>query len=154
MRSVLLLLFVFANLAITAGYIYLAFAVVPKLKVTLLRTKVGGIGFFLLCGLTHLLLALAPAYDTGHTTSAESASSWVMLAVHLPQAVAVWLFVSGLYIEVGNFGLLRLARPVHEQRPGPGEPRETVEPGQPVEPVEPVEPGRPGLTGPSGAQEP
>ncbi len=108
--SPLLLLFILSNLAITAGYVYLAFAVIPKVKIRLKRTKVGGVGFFLLCGITHLMLALGPVFDNSDVTMAETGASWLMLAVHVPQAICVWLFAGGLFIEIGDYGLLALRK--------------------------------------------
>jgi hypothetical protein len=104
----LLFLFVAANLAITAGYFLLAFAVVPQVRIQLLRTKIGGIGFFLTCGLTHANMALQSVINHDHMSMAEMAVQWHMLAIHIPQAVAVWLFVTGIFIEMGDYGLLRL----------------------------------------------
>lgn len=110
--------FVLANVLITAGYLFLALVVVPKVSIQLLRTKIGGIGFFLLCGATHLHMAAAAITDdSGHTYSAAS-TSWWMLAIHVPQAICVWLFVTGLYIEIGDFGLLRTKEAVRRERAG------------------------------------
>ncbi len=107
---VLLFVFVLANAAITAGYAFLAIAVIPKVAVQLLRTKLGGIGFFLLCGLTHAHMAWAALFDQEHGGYAYMAVTPAMLAIHVPQAICVWLFVWGIYVEMGEFGLLRLKR--------------------------------------------
>lgn len=73
------------NVIITAGYIWAARYVVPHLPVRPV-TFAGGIGFFLLCGLTHLehavhaLFYRAPVHLHDHL-------------IHAPQAVAVWVFL-------------------------------------------------------------
>lgn len=96
-------LFAFANLAITAGYLYLALMVMPKVTLTMRMTKIGGIGFFLLCGLTHLEMA-GHAMLGPDETFGEMARSLHMLVIHLPQSIAVWMFVTGLYIELVRWG--------------------------------------------------
>lgn len=91
-------LFVVANMGIFAGYVFAATAVAPRLLVRLRRTKVGGIIFFLTCGLTHLELAVHAAthvdIDTPEFTSPH------MVAIHLVQVVAVWMFLTGIYREL------------------------------------------------------
>lgn len=104
-NSFALFLFVLANLAITLGYLYLAFTVVPKVPVTLKRTKIGGTGFFVLCGLTHTDMALSALFHSSMTLG-QMMTSWHMLGIHVPQAICVWLFVTGLYIEVGRWAFL------------------------------------------------
>ncbi len=104
---ILLFIFVLSNVAITAGYAFLAVAVVPRVAVKLARTKLGGVGFFLLCGLTHLHMAYQALFDQGAMGYAYMAVEPIMLLIHVPQAICVWLFVTGVYIEMGDFGLLR-----------------------------------------------
>lgn len=101
-NPLLLFVFVMANVLITCGYIYLAVQVVPRVRVTLRRTKIGGIGFFLLCAGTHLDMAYHALFYPGKSIQ-DMFISPEMLAIHVPQAVAVWLFVTGLYVEVGNW---------------------------------------------------
>ncbi len=103
----LLFLFIVANLTITAGYIFVAFWVVPKVRIQLKRTLIGGVGFFVLCGLTHIDMALSAIFGE-NMTMLQMATSWHGLAIHIPQAFAVWMFVTGLYIELGSFGGIRL----------------------------------------------
>lgn len=96
-------LFVLSNVAITLGYVFLAAVVVPRITVRLHRTRWGGIGFFLLCGLHHLdnvfHYLYEPTAEVQHIYVA-----WHMILVDVPQAVCVWLFVSGLYIEFVRWG--------------------------------------------------
>lgn len=98
MGGMLLVIFVLSNLAIASGYIYAASAVVPQMKARRWQTKVGGILFFLTCGLTHLELALHAAAETAGGLS--DFESWHMIAIHLVQACAVWLFLTSLYREL------------------------------------------------------
>jgi hypothetical protein len=94
-------LFALENLAICAGYVFVAFVVAPlfmrKVGVRYRTTRVGGIGFFLLCGLTHGDMAFEALFATAHE---PMAAQWWMHAIHGPQAVAVWAFVIGLYLEL------------------------------------------------------
>lgn len=87
--------FIIANLAITAGYLFVAFKIAPNFKVTKWYTKIGGVLFFLLCGMTHLQMAYHAWSGTHH-----SYTSWVSLAIHIPQSIAVWMFVYGIYVEL------------------------------------------------------
>jgi hypothetical protein len=100
--------FVLTNIVIACGYVFVATKILPKIQVTLLRTKIGGVMFLSLCGATHLDMAYHALFEHG-MTFAEMATSWHMLAIHIPQAVAVWLFVTGLYIEVGSWAIPRHA---------------------------------------------
>lgn len=107
MRSTL---FVVANLAITLGYLYLSVFVVPRVSMHLLRTRIGGAGFFLLCGLHHLEGVAHVLFEL------DEPVRHVMLATHMllidiPQAICVWMFVTGLYIELVREG------PADSQRP-------------------------------------
>lgn len=88
------IIFIIANLVITAGYLFVALRIAPYFKVTYLYTKIGGIFFFILCGLTHAQMAYYAWTQTHHDYT-----SWVSLAIHIPQAIAVWMFVLGLYRE-------------------------------------------------------
>jgi hypothetical protein len=99
-------LFVMANIVITGGYAFVALKIVPKINITLLRTKIGGVGFFALCGATHLHMAYSSLFETDMSFG-HMATSWLSLAIHLPQAIFVWMFVTGLYIEIGSWALGR-----------------------------------------------
>lgn len=105
----MLYLFSLANLFITLAYLYLAFRIVPKIRVNLRRTKIGGVGFFLLCAATHtdmwVMALLQP-----HMTILAMATSWHMNLIHIPQAFAIWMFVSGLFIEVGDYAKITSLR--------------------------------------------
>jgi hypothetical protein len=116
-HPLLLFLFLMANIAISFGYFYLAAFVIPSIRVQLMRTKIGGASFLFLCALTHLDMAFSGLFHP-HMTMGEMAVQWHMLAIHLPQAVCVWMFVTGLYIEVGRWS----RRPDDESGPVKGIP--------------------------------
>ncbi len=109
--STSLFLFVASNLAIVVGYVFLAVYVIPRVTVRLKRTKIGGVGFFLLCGLHHLdnvlHVLLQPNANVRH-----SMLELHMLLIDVPQAVCVWLFVTGLYVELVRWGPWATQNPV------------------------------------------
>jgi hypothetical protein len=96
-------LFVASNVGIMLGYIFMAAFVVPRVTARLRRTRIGGVGFFLTCGLHHL-------ENVGHVLfEGEQRVRDVMLSTHMllidvPQVVFVWVFVTGLYLEVVRWG--------------------------------------------------
>lgn len=94
-------LFALENLAICAGYLFVAVKVAPlfmrKVGVRYWWTKVGGIGFFLLCGLTHGEMAWRALFDHGMPVMVTELHAHL---IHAPQAVCVWMFVIGLYVEL------------------------------------------------------
>lgn len=94
--------FALANIAIVGGYLFIAATVAPlfmkKVGVSLWATRLGGIAFFILCGWTHLWIALGGMSD--QHMGCEMATSTSMQVVHTLQAVAVWTFVIGLYLEL------------------------------------------------------
>lgn len=102
-NDVSLWLEVAANVAIFAGYVFIALKVVPYVTVNLKRTRIGALGFFSLCGLHHLEGAvhlIVMPEENYH----EAMLSWHMLLVDVPQAFFVWLFVTGLYLELVKWG--------------------------------------------------
>lgn len=96
-------LFVASNLAIMLGYIFLASIVVPRVPVKLLRTKLGGVGFFSLCGLHHLDQVLHYVFQPAAQIQ-DVYTELHMVGLDIPQAVCVWMFVTGLYIEMVRWG--------------------------------------------------
>lgn len=90
-------LFAASNLAIFCGYLFIGFVIVPNIEVKLWMTKVGGFFFFATCGLTHLELAVHTFVERGLYRGQLLSSH--MLAIHAVQAVAIVLFVTGLYSE-------------------------------------------------------
>jgi len=98
MNDVLLFVAALANFAIFAGYLFVAAFIAPELKLEKRRTRLGGIVFFATCGLTHLDIAFHAITQTPITV--DDLSSWWHLAVHVPQAISVWFFVTGIYSEI------------------------------------------------------
>lgn len=97
MNTFWLSLFVGCNIGIMLGYVFVAIFIAPKISVELVRTKVGGIWFFVTCAFTHAEMASHALFSNG--LSLNEMLSVHMLVIHLTQVVAVWLFVSGLYVE-------------------------------------------------------
>lgn len=97
------ILSVIANVGITLGYVFLAAFVVPRITLRLWRTRLGGVGFFLLCGLHHLDNAAHLVLDP-HAMVEHMMLNNFMLLIDVPQVICVWLFVSGLYVEVAQWG--------------------------------------------------
>lgn len=114
-HPVLLLIFIVANVVIASAYIYLALTVMRRINVRLLSTRIGGIGFFGLCGLTHLEMAYN-ALAHSNVSFGMMDTSWYMLAIHVPQAVCVWMFVTGLYVEVDSWDTGRNVGPASSTR--------------------------------------
>lgn len=96
-----LAVFVVANALIVAGYVFIGVMVVPNATARLARTRVGGIFFFLLCASTHADMAYRAFADPAEGAHATSP---IMLTTHVAQALAVWAFVTGLYIETTRWG--------------------------------------------------
>lgn len=91
-----LLVFVIANVIIFSSYLLIARYVVPNLNLRFISTKYGGAGFFLLCAATHIELTLH-----AFTQEPLDLTSWHMIIIHILQAIAVVVFTTSLYKEVG-----------------------------------------------------
>lgn len=91
-------LFVACNAIIVLGYVFVALRVTMVLPVRLV-TRVAAVAFFFLCAATHFDLiahTLTDQADTWETITNEP-HMWI---IHLPQAIAVWVFVVGLYADL------------------------------------------------------
>lgn len=104
-----LYVFILENVGIVVGYAFLALIVVPKVAISLRRTRIGGIGFFLTCAMTHGDQALHSALEP-HEEYGTIAAEWHMLAIHGAQVIFVLMFVSGLYLEFVQWGPWALRR--------------------------------------------
>lgn len=83
-----------ANLAIFAGYLFLAFFIAPFVRARLAVTKVAGAVFFLTCGFTHIENFLhAVDNSRPHWEAASHA------LIHTVQAVSVGAFAISLWVE-------------------------------------------------------
>lgn len=102
-------IFVVANVTIALGYVFLSAIVVPRITIRLWQTRIGGIGFFMLCGLHHLDNVFHLLLQRNETIG-RVYPELHMILIDVPQAICVWLFVLGLYIELvrwGPWGALR-----------------------------------------------
>ena len=102
MKTLLLYLFVLSNIFIVCGYFFVGLRIVPNTGVNMLRTKIGGILFFITCGITHMEMAWHAFTGEGFTI--EHMISFPMVINHMVQALSVWMFVTGLYIEFVKWG--------------------------------------------------
>lgn len=91
-------LFYAGNVVIVAGYLTAAIIITrrrglqPLAGRMRLRTWLSGLGFFLLCGATHLEMALH-TYLQHRVLRDDGTVSWHMVAIHVVQAVAIWCFL-------------------------------------------------------------
>lgn len=92
--SVSAFLFYTSNLVIVSGYAFAAFLITKRaLGATLsIRAWVAGISFFVFCGLSHLEMAYH-SYMGESILRSDGSVSWHQLAIHIPQAFAIWLFL-------------------------------------------------------------
>lgn len=116
MNTARLLMFVISNLGITLGYVLLGIFIVPKITVRLMRTRIGGVVFFLTCGLHHLEGVFHVLFQANEPVR-HVMLQWHMLAIDVPQMFAVGLFVSGLYIELVTWGPWRTQEPPQSDQP-------------------------------------
>ena len=84
------------NVVIVLGYLFIATQIAPKLGINRLITLIGGSAFFFLCAATHTEEALHTYTESGYWTPQHAA---VMLAITFLQAIAIWVFIVGLYTE-------------------------------------------------------
>lgn len=89
--------FIASNLVIFFGYLVIAGYVAPRINLRRWTTRISGVVFFFTCGLTHLEIAY---HTSAGGWEGNDLVSWHMLAIHIPQAVAVAFFVHGLYVEL------------------------------------------------------
>ncbi len=91
-------LFVVSNLFIMAGYVFVAFRVLPLFPIRLV-SKAGSVSFFLLCASTHGDQLYHTLTDQTETWG-EISGSVHMLVIHVPQAIAVWVFAVGFFRDL------------------------------------------------------
>lgn len=90
--------FYLSNLVIVSGYLAAALVIIRRkgnAKDMSWTSWVAGIAFFLLCGLTHVELALH-AYFGDTLIGTDGSVSWHMLAIHIPQGLSIWAFLWAL----------------------------------------------------------
>lgn len=92
-----------AGLVIVLSYWLIAVGVMPFFSTPRSMTRVGGVYFFMLCGLTHLEMSGHYLADDDLEVDGDL-SSMHMAAIMIPQAVAVLMFAAGLYSD-GRIGV-------------------------------------------------
>lgn len=107
--------FVIENVFILTGYLFVAIKVAPILPVRLI-TRVGAVAFFMTCAFTHVEQVLHTLYSRG-TPWGELASDVHMQFVHIPQAIAVWTFVSFFYFDLKRLRFERGTVAVAQKEP-------------------------------------
>lgn len=88
-----LALFVVSNAGIAMGYGYAALSVAPRLGLRDWWARLAGAAFLGLCALTHMEQAI---HALDGTVPEAVWGSWHMLAVHVLQFPAIWLFAHGV----------------------------------------------------------
>lgn len=86
--------FYLSNLVIVSGYLAAALVITRRKKGLSRAVRVAGLAFFLLCGLTHIELALHAYGET--LIGVDGGVSWHMLAIHIPQGLSIWAFLWAL----------------------------------------------------------
>ena len=86
-----------AGLTLVVGYAFVMIYIAPNFRSTRSLARVGAVFFFMLCALTHLELAV-------HYMAREPIGMGELESVHMalmmvPQALAVFMFMSGLHVE-------------------------------------------------------
>lgn len=91
-------IFVASNWVIVLGYVAIALYIAPFMDTKYWYTKVGGAVFFATCAMTHLEMVTHALTRTsmGFTSGRVE---WHMIAIHIVQAVSVFVFIFGLYKE-------------------------------------------------------
>jgi hypothetical protein len=87
--------FYVSNLAIVSGYLVAALLITRRKGMAAgmsWRAWFAGLSFFLLCGFTHIELAFH-AFLNKPMLNTDGSVDWHMLAIHIPQAVSIWLFL-------------------------------------------------------------
>lgn len=94
-------IFYLSNLIIVSGYL-MASALITRRKSLAQGMSwsawLAGLSFFLLCGLTHLELAIH-SYFNLRLINTDGTVDWHVLAVHIPQGISIWTFLITLQRE-------------------------------------------------------
>jgi hypothetical protein len=98
-----LFVFVLENIGVLAAYLFMGFAIVPRVAINLRRTRYGGMAFFLSSGASRLVMAgqavLEPQRQYG-----SWAATWTMIIIHGVQVTSAIAFMTGLYLEFVQWG--------------------------------------------------
>ncbi len=97
-------IFYFSNVVIVAGYAAASLAITRRkglAKGFSWRVWLAGLSFFLFCGLTHVELAIHAFFNL-RIINLDGTVDWHMLAIHIPQAASIWLFLWASATEKGQ----------------------------------------------------
>ncbi len=94
-------IFYVSNLIIVAGYLFASMLIVRRKGAAGDMTPVAwmaGLSFFLLCGLTHIELAVHAFFNL-RVINVDGTVDWHMLAIHIPQAASIWFFLWAMQVK-------------------------------------------------------
>jgi hypothetical protein len=94
-------IFYVSNLIIVSGYLFASLLITRRkgmAKGMSLRAWLAGLSFFLLCGLTHVELAFHAFFNL-RVIETDGTVDWHMLAIHIPQAASIWVFLWAMQLE-------------------------------------------------------
>ncbi len=93
--------FYVSNMVIVSGYLFASALITRRkglAKGMSWRAWIAGLSFFLLCGLTHVELAIHAFFNL-RVINVDGTVDWHMLAIHIPQAVSIWFFLWAMQLE-------------------------------------------------------
>lgn len=116
--------FYVSNLIIVAGYLTAAALIVRRKGVASgmsWRTLIGGLSFFVLCGATHIELAIH-AFLNEPLIPLDGRVEWHMLVIHIVQAASIWGFLWAVNYDARGSAPIPLegAAEPNEEEPGAG----------------------------------
>jgi fucose 4-O-acetylase-like acetyltransferase len=101
-----LALFIFscANLIVALVFIYLGVLVYRRVGVGR-TTKTAGVAFNILAAFTHIAYGMRALFDSQRSFG-DGAAQWFVVATHTLMAVCGAVFISGVFVQIGVWGLL------------------------------------------------
>ena len=94
-------IFYVSNLIIVSGYLFASLLITRRKGMARgmsWRAWFAGLSFFLLCGLTHVELAIHAFFNL-RVINLDGTVDWHMLAIHIPQAASIWVFLWAMQLE-------------------------------------------------------
>jgi hypothetical protein len=88
-------IFYVSNMIIVSGYLFASVLIIRRKGVAKdmsNRAWIAGLSFFLLCGLTHVELAIHAFFNL-RVINVDGTVDWHMLAIHIPQGASIWAFL-------------------------------------------------------------
>lgn len=92
------------NFLIALGFLYLGLGVIPRATRTLPLTRIGGILLFLAAAAAHIDTGITVLRDNHAFFFHHVGSQWRAIAFHGVQMIALYVFVTGLYLEWVKWG--------------------------------------------------